>query len=295
MGFLGKKKIGAGMLNEYHDHANYYIEKHNLLFLNIPKVASSTLWSVAARLHDDFKTEEAKQVRQYKLPAIRSSKIHLYPEVRKVAFVRNPFDRLVSAYRQKILGNKRQFIERNKLDAGLSFEAFADFVCSTQDHNADRHFRSQFSYLYNYQGECIVDFLGRLESFHTDMNRLIKQFQLPAIKIPHWNKTPQTDYKTFYTKALRDKVEKRYALDLECLGYSFEKGLETTRQEDWKKTLSTERKLEILNYKSNKLLRVVRYKERHDDLPKGIKGILMRRYHYYFTDYFDMDIDDVKS
>ena len=246
MGFLGKKKIGAGMLNEYHDHANYYIEKHNLLFLNILKVASSTLWSVAAQLHDNFETEDSKQVRQYKLPAIRSSKMHLHPEVRKVAFVRNPFDRLVSAYQQKILGNNQNFIRRNKLDPKLSFDAFANFVCSTQDHNADRHFRFQFSYLYNYPGECIVNFLGRLENFHTDINRLIQQYQLPDINIPHWNKTGKTDYRTFYTKALRTKVEKRYALDLECLDYSFEKGLDTARAEDWKKTLSTEKKLEVL-------------------------------------------------
>lgn len=288
MGFL-KNKINIGMLNEYHDHANYYVPKYNLLFLNIPKVASSTMWSMAAQLQDGFDTQNHQQVRNYKLPSIQSSKIQEYPDVRKIAFVRNPFDRLVSVFQNKIEANDQAFLVKNRLDKGLSFEDFIAFVCSIQDENADKHFRSQFTYLYDYEGNCIIDFLGRLEFFQEDIQQLQNLFELPNLEIPHWNKTQEVDYKSYYSKESQNKVEKRYTLDLQLLGYTFENGLDPSLKENWKKPLSIETKVNILSYKTKKLLRVVRYKEKFDAF-KGIKGFLLRKYYFRFTDYFEREL-----
>lgn len=288
MGFL-KNKINIGMLNEYHDHANYYVPKHQLLFLNIPKVASSTMWSMAAQLQDGFDTQNHQQVRNYKLPSIQSSKIQEYPDVRKIAFVRNPFDRLVSVFQNKIEANDQAFLVKNRLDKGLSFEDFIAFVCSIQDENADKHFRSQFTYLYDYEGNCIIDFLGRLEFFQEDIQQLQNLFELPNLEIPHWNKTQEVDYKSYYSKESQNKVEKRYTLDLQLLGYTFENGLDPSLKENWKKPLSIETKVNILSYKTKKLLRVVRYKEKFDAF-KGIKGFLLRKYYFRFTDYFEREL-----
>ena len=294
-GGLRKSKLHRVERNSYLDHANYYIKKHNLLFLNIPKVASSTLWSIAAQLEDGFDTTKRSQVRDYKLAAIQSSQLHKYPDVRKVAFVRNPFDRIVSTYKNKVGSNKESFLARNKLDKGISFEDFIDFVCRVEDHNADRHIRSQYTFLYDYQGRLLVDYLGRLETFEADIRQVERTFQLPKLVVPHWNKTAAVDYQQYFTDAQRRQLENRYALDLQLLGYSFEQGLDKPLELNQLRELSDASKLEIMNYKTKKLLRVVQYKEKYDALPKGIKGAILRRYHKYFTDYFDMDKNETNG
>ncbi len=277
------------MQKEYDDNANYYVEKYHLLFLNIPKVASSTLWSVAAQLKDNLNVKSLKDIRKYKLPRIRSSRINEYPNTRKIAFVRNPFDRLVSTYKNKIETQDERFYTKNKIDRQLSFEEFVDFACSRSDVISDKHIRSQFTFLFDNRAELVVDYLGRLETFQQDIEQVIQQYELPEVKIPHWNKTENTAYKTYFTNKLRSKVEERYRMDLYLLGYNYENGLVEKFQDRWKNPLSDQQKIDILQYKSNRLLKVLHYKEKYDDLPKGIRGVIMRRYHRYFTNYFDAD------
>lgn len=277
------------MLKEYNDNANYYTSKHNLLFLNIPKVASSTLWSIAAELQNGKGASQRDDVRKYKLPMIRSSRIHEYSDVTKIAFVRNPFDRLVSAYKNKIETEDTLFLKKNKLNKKLTFEEFIHFVCSKNDDISNKHFRSQYTFLFDHQAQLSVDFLGRLETFQKDIQQIIKKYQLPKVDIPHWNKTSKTNYKSYFTKELQAKVEQRYELDLFLLEYSFENGLNENRLEKWKNPLTKEQKIQVLTYKSSRLLKVLHYKEKYDDLPKGIRGYILRRYHHYFTNYFDED------
>lgn len=275
------------LLNSYFDNVNLYLTKYNVLFYNVPKVASSTIWSICAEIECGYKTNKSNKVRSIILPSIKSSEINLYTDVIKIAFVRNPYDRLVSCYRNKIEKEDSNFLDLNGLSAETSFSQFVDYICDTPDSNADRHFRSQYTFIYNHNAELIADHIGRFESFYDDFKNLSRLYELPSVEIPHWNKESESHYSSFYTDSTVEKVKIRYAIDLSMFGYEFNKPLDPSRKDDWKKDLSPELQIEILKSKSQKLLRIVKHKEKYDDLPNGVQGFIIRKYKEYFTDYFE--------
>jgi len=273
--------------NTYNDNANYYVKKHNVLFYNIPKVASTSLWSISAQLEKGYTPTKREDVRKFKLPNLKSSALSKFSKVKKIAFVRNPFDRLVSAYSNKIERNDIKFIKRNRLHKDMIFSEFVEHVCSLKDYESDKHFRSQYTFLFNDQGQLILDYLGRFETFENDIKMVFDQFDLPKVEVPHWNKSNQTSYIDYYTEELVQKVAQRYALDLQLFGYQYDSNI--IDKDRWKK-ITPEQQIEILQYKSQKLLRIVKIKEKYDDLPKGFRGLLIRKYKEYFTEYFNEDL-----
>lgn len=105
------------------------------------------------------------------------------------AFVRHPLARLYSAYVDKIVNaereGRRNIFACHDLFYGMNFEHFVERVCEIDDRNIDRHLRSQAWFLTDTQG-LIPNFLGRLESFNIDWERLRQQ--IPSIgKVDHLN------------------------------------------------------------------------------------------------------------
>ncbi|WP_425400428.1 sulfotransferase family 2 domain-containing protein [Aeoliella sp.] len=143
----------------------------------------------------------------------------------RFAVVRNPWERLVSCYYDKVrlvhLEPARQWIfpqygERLRTD--MSFVDFVRAVATLSDNGADEHFASQWPMI-TYEGSLAVDHVTRFEHLHQEWNRLRRRFQLTAL--PHENKTEHPDYRELYTKELADLVGQRYALDVANLGYDY--------------------------------------------------------------------------
>lgn len=275
------------MLNQYKDNDNLYLDQYSILFYNIPKVASSSIWSLCAEIEKGHKVVRRDQIRGFKIPSIKSSDLSEFPDVTKIAFVRNPFDRVVSCYINKIANKHNKFIQRNGLSENMSFESFVDHICQLKDCDSDRHFRSQYTYIFDHQANLLADYVGRIETFSEDFNEVINLYQLPKLEIPNWNNTKHKPYAAYFNPLLVDKIQERYKIDLMLFGYEFDKPLDVNKKDDWKKELSSALQSEILKYKCQKLLRLVKHKEKYDDLPKGVKGLIVRKYKEYFTNYFD--------
>jgi len=136
----------------------------------------------------------------------------------KFAFVRNPWDRLVSGWKNRIAGKIAQgpkwygTISKN-------FDGLIDFLETLDLTQCDPHFRLQ---------TCLipleaVDFLGRFETFDSDFKKVLAQLDIKsAIKLHRKNATKNRHpYQHYYTPELRDRVAKLYQQDIEALGYEF--------------------------------------------------------------------------
>jgi hypothetical protein len=143
----------------------------------------------------------------------------LYSDYFKFAFVRNPWDRLVSCWTEKILGGKGAIFQvpESELARMKDFARFVDWVSTLDLKTCDRHLR--------WQCELIdlnnLDYLGRLETFAQDFVSICNHLQIQCEEIISRNVSEHRPYADYYTDELREKVLQMYAKDVRMFGYQF--------------------------------------------------------------------------
>jgi hypothetical protein len=163
----------------------------------------------------------------------------------KFAFVRNPWDRLVSWYSMirdaetirwyQILTDQRKRshfrqtreskLWRYVLDNSSTFEEF--IIDCTDEIEVDEGVYysfayNQLDYIADSNDHLLVDFIGRFESFGSDLYKVYDRLGLELGSIPHENRSVRGHYSTFYTPETETIVRKRFQRDIEYFGYKFE-------------------------------------------------------------------------
>ncbi|MFB6226471.1 MAG: sulfotransferase family 2 domain-containing protein [Candidatus Paceibacteria bacterium] len=143
----------------------------------------------------------------------------------KEIFVRNPYDRLVSAYRDKICspGQIGVINSQKELYRDMPFKEFVKVISKISDKKIDRHFRSQTWFLTDKKGNLIPDFIGKFENFEEDYKKCMERLGFKKIpKLEHKNKSKRKpSYKEYYDEETKRFVQSRYKKDLDLFGYSF--------------------------------------------------------------------------
>lgn len=141
------------------------------------------------------------------------------------SFVRNPYQRLVSAYLNKFQEKsltRENFLYRNYLGGYFSlddsFDTYVRKVVLIPDAFAERHFVRQSYWLYQKNTQQL-DFVGKMETMSEQFNELAERFGLQML--PHYNRTSSYDWKSFYTDDLRTLVRDHYAEDLRRFEYDY--------------------------------------------------------------------------
>lgn len=147
----------------------------------------------------------------------------IYSEYFSFAFVRNPWDWVVSMYfyRQKRFaeGWRRPSITQHTDFLGMEFD---DFVRMLHAFEMPVNILSPIL-LPN--GEIGVDFLGRFENLYDDLDIVYAKIGLPPIdraKFPFINTTKHKHYSTYYTSETRQLVAEISMPVIERFGYTFE-------------------------------------------------------------------------
>ena len=159
----------------------------------------------------------------------------LYPGLFTFAFVRNPWDRLVSCYRDKIGGEVGGFTgfsegagvahclaRFDEFTAGMSFKAFVRAVAAIPDERADAHFRSQNTFVRTKAGKLGVDFIGRFERLQGDFAHVSRQVGLPSSVLPRLQAAKTAvNYVDYYDVEIRKLVASRFRDDIHTFSYEF--------------------------------------------------------------------------
>ena len=147
----------------------------------------------------------------------------------KFAFVRNPWDRLVSWW-SMIDGIRAQIAATqppNKFVAYvLQAVSFEEFItrCTDEIVDADGRkyiFRNQIDYLVDDNGKVIVDFIGRFERLQSDFDEVTKHLGLARTELPRVNTSRHSAYTNYYTPAMAETIGRLYARDIAAFGYRF--------------------------------------------------------------------------
>lgn len=153
---------------------------------------------------------------------------------RFITFVRNPYSRLLSCYRDKIVKGKPQKAkilrllghDTSDLSHPVDFEAFVTAVAGQSDHDMDPHWRVQSTQILH--GLLPYTFVGRFEHYQSDFTKAfqaigIDDTAIPAL--PHLCRTKSgtsEGCRNIYTPALQARVYERYRSDFEHFGYGHE-------------------------------------------------------------------------
>lgn len=148
------------------------------------------------------------------------------------ALVRNPWDRVVSCYANKLTRGQLAKGPRNRgtlksleragaFSTDLDFAGFVEAVSKIPDEHANRHFRSQFTFLTDRTGALMPSRILKFESLTDELNELLSEYGLDELRLPHKKPTRRADYREYYDEHLKELVAERYARDIELFGYRF--------------------------------------------------------------------------
>jgi hypothetical protein len=218
---------------------DYFVfDRRRLVYISIPKVACTSikiaLMGGAAHAVNEYSRymnvhHDASTMQRAYLPRGASDYF-------KFAFVRNPFDRLVSCYEDKVRRqtqhNGRYYFDSHynhilirslfgsRFYPEMSFADFVQLVARIPDWLADSHFKSQYAMLFRH-GRKIPDFIGHFENLEEDWKPLAQSYGLPALA--NRNTNALRDWRTYYSdRAVVECVAKRYRSDLAHFGYERE-------------------------------------------------------------------------
>lgn len=193
--------------------------EHRLLYLRLPKCGNS---SVVAALP----APELRRLRPSKLSGS-------FEDWTTFTFVRNPWSRLVSTYRQKVAsgattsrlkeGVFEGFLESGiPVYSGISFAEFCELACSFPDYETEKHLTSQ-SYVLMHKGAAVVKNVGRFETISEDWRRIAELVGI-TVELPKLNvsNAEEAHYREYYQDSrLVNLVGDRYANDVANFGYDF--------------------------------------------------------------------------
>lgn len=190
-------------------------DKHQALFIHVPKSAGR---SIVRGLFDVKSVEHAPADWYQRLDRKKFQRYF------KFTFVRNPWDRAVSAYTYlKNGGSAASEEDQHWARFVVSFDSFDDFVCQwmTAD-NIMRNalFTPQTLFLQDEYGRLAMDFVGRFESLAEDFATIANRLDVEAT-LPHINQSRQAPYEDFYSDKSRSIIAELYAGDIATFEYSF--------------------------------------------------------------------------
>lgn len=224
-------------LRFYSGH-NVVLDQQQAAYLEIPKVACTSVRFFLAELLGIANEIGHLHKNRHLFPHAQNLEelfLTKYKDYLKFAFIRNPWDRLVSCYLNKIRSDGRNtnlykdgvasgLVHYGVFNSKMSFEEFAEVVSKIKDEESNQHFLSQHHFLLDPNGNIAVDFLGRFETLQKSFDELCDLLKIKRATLPHKNfsKTlKEKHYSEFYTPHLKELVNERYKKDIELFGYEF--------------------------------------------------------------------------
>lgn len=201
--------------------------ERGLLFIHIQKTGGSTVAQILRGRIPDMRWMGGTHEHAVSARAVLGDE---FDSFHRFAFVRNPWDRLVSWYsmiRQKGPAQPPERLNRlwrYVLERSSTFEEFVLRCTDTiDDVDGPKSFlHNQLDYVSDPDGRLLVDWIGRYERFGADLRTLLDRVGLPDAEIPHVNPSRHRHYAAYYTPRTRDLVAERYERDVQAFGYAFE-------------------------------------------------------------------------
>jgi hypothetical protein len=185
--------------------------RHGLVYFAIPKVANTSLkWFMFDLIRPDLPRSIVERVDRSPAlqPMVSDETVYSYLKDKgfvidkrsvadvdcrlSFAVVRDPLERLVSCWRDKIRdpgesggsfvrGVHKGFLRYGcAFFGGMSFSEFAEAVCRIENERANPHFRDQVDFVARSDGSLLAGHIIRLSSLSADLEELLRRAEVDA-------------------------------------------------------------------------------------------------------------------
>jgi len=225
----------------------------NIIFIHIPKTGGGSIekslgifgednnGSLNPNLNILYGKKNNKLLQHLTISEIKAIKDKEYKTYKKITFVRNPFDKLLSEYfwRIQLYGkNKIDFKyflmeevipRKNKINTYVKNFYKDEKIISSMDI----HYMEQYKFLIN-NNNLDVDSIGKFEDFESDFKKLFNKkllnYKINKSKVDYFyyfskkflpKFIKKRLYRKFYDNDSRKLVEQEYKKDLDLFNYNF--------------------------------------------------------------------------
>ena len=194
--------------------AVFLIKQHKAVFIHIPKTGG-------ASIRHGFFDGQVEGPKQGFIPPN-------WQDLFKFAFVRNPYDRIISAWKMFAGGMEESVWEQPRDGEDIDLQQFLDIATDDSiafdGHRVTteqkiRHHAIPQTHPFN----CLehADFVGRFESLTDDFDKVCKKLGIADSTLPHWNRTDRsTDFMQYFDSKSIEIVNEFYQEDFAQLDYS---------------------------------------------------------------------------
>ena len=134
------------------------------------------------------------------------------------AFVRNPWDKVVSHYFYRVKTDQTGLADRH-----LDFDEWVLRAYGRREpryHDDPKWFMPQIEWIADEDGEILVDFVGRFERLEEDFAEVCRRLGRDA-RLPHVKASDRPPYAETYSPESAEIVRRHFAADIELFGYEF--------------------------------------------------------------------------
>ncbi|EAI6637305.1 alpha-2,3-sialyltransferase [Campylobacter coli] len=201
------------MFKDFHD-------KYKCIFIHVPKVAGSSIERVI------YQTDKwlVGHVKASDYTKFDKDKFDSYFSF---GFVRNPYDRVVSAYHYLRNGGGTLGDEKWAKKNIYKYNSFKEFVLDLKNIEIQNkilnwmHFIPQYKFLCDNESNILVNFTGKFENLEEDFKKILKILNRKD-QLMHINKSNHVDYKNYYNDVMYKIVREIYRDDFEIFDYDLE-------------------------------------------------------------------------
>ncbi|EOG9632778.1 sulfotransferase family 2 domain-containing protein [Campylobacter lari] len=200
------------MFKDFHD-------KYKCIFIHVPKVAGSSIERVIYQT-DRWLVGHVKASDYVKFD---KNKFESYFSF---GFVRNPYDRMVSAYHY-LMNSSIDFRDLEWGKQNIGNLKFSEFVLKLQDDKfkkkilSKNHFSFQYEYLCDENMNILVNFVGKFEQLNNDFKNILNILHRDE-NLVHVNKSKHYNYKDYYNYNTYKIIREIYKNDFEIFDYDLD-------------------------------------------------------------------------
>jgi len=186
-------------------------DTHKFVWYRVAKVGTRTIYATLQEAGVNLSVEHAYDV---------FAPTGHFEAYFKFAFVRNPFDRLVSCWLEKVIGRENGVFDVDEYtwESMQDFSGFISFVETLNLKSCNIHLKEQSSLI----DLSTINFIGRMEAFEADFAEVLNIIGIPVKELEARNVSKaRARYQDYYSADDVERVSRLYQKDCQIFGYSF--------------------------------------------------------------------------